>query len=442
MDDRRFDALARSLAGASSRRSILRGLLGIGGALTGWSALEAETDAARRPTPTPTPMRCPGQQTWDGFLCVCPGDAPHQCGPACCTGTHDDPYLRPPEHSECCDNACCLGTCYGEELCCPTNEQGTDLFPLPPSHKVCDGPDGQVCCESVQQCCFVDGCCDTVCYGGMVGNDFCCDVDRFCPGIDQESGLCCAGGETCCGAGTAENVCVDLSLEGSCCTIDDCSLDPGGCPVVCAANQCLPAPCDAGEVCCNGACCPADRCNVAAGVCCDDGQSVCGSDVDACCAAPLVCCAGSATCCSDAQCNDSGFCCSGDDIACLGDCCPAERCGAGGCCEPGMIACGAGCCDSATQYCTESQTCACTSGQCCNGDTSTCSQLGFDPQCVACVEGTCSDAGLQFQDCGTDGWCNAGSCIGCHGPGVECTDYRQCCNRQGYGCFQGICQRP
>jgi hypothetical protein len=38
------------------------------------------------------------------------------------------------------------------------------------------------------------------------------------------------------------------------------------------------------------------------------------------------------------------------------------------------------------------------------------------------VEGTCSDAGFQFQDCGADRWCNAGTCVGCRGPGVECTD--------------------
>ena len=61
------------------------------------------------PTPTPKPVRCPGQQHWDGNQCACP-DGSSRCGPDCC----------PNGQAECCDNACCYGQCYGEELCCPT----------------------------------------------------------------------------------------------------------------------------------------------------------------------------------------------------------------------------------------------------------------------------------------------------------------------------------
>ena len=64
MDDRRFDSLVKSLAGGASRRAVLKGLLGLGGAAAvGGTLLEGPAEAARRPTPTPTPLRCPGNQT-------------------------------------------------------------------------------------------------------------------------------------------------------------------------------------------------------------------------------------------------------------------------------------------------------------------------------------------------------------------------------------------
>lgn len=110
MDDKRFDAMTRAMANGNSRRQLLKRLLGIGVAATGGAALRSESaQAARRPSPTPRPPRCPGQQTWDGTQCVCPAGT-IGCGPDCC----------PVGVATCCDNACCYGNCYGEELCCPT----------------------------------------------------------------------------------------------------------------------------------------------------------------------------------------------------------------------------------------------------------------------------------------------------------------------------------
>jgi hypothetical protein len=52
MDDRRFDALVRSLAAGTNRRQVLRGLLAIGsGAIAGGTVLDA--GAARRPVQRP-----------------------------------------------------------------------------------------------------------------------------------------------------------------------------------------------------------------------------------------------------------------------------------------------------------------------------------------------------------------------------------------------------
>ena len=57
--------------------------------------------------------------------CCCPLGF-EKCGPDCCTaGSIPAPQ---PGHSECCDQACCIGTCYGEELCCPTNNRSSGEF--------------------------------------------------------------------------------------------------------------------------------------------------------------------------------------------------------------------------------------------------------------------------------------------------------------------------
>lgn len=88
MDDRRFDAIVKSLAEGKSRRTVLKGILGLGGAaLAGGALLEGDTDAARRPTnPTPTPVKCPGQQVVCGNTCCCP-TGQSKCGPDCCHTT-------------------------------------------------------------------------------------------------------------------------------------------------------------------------------------------------------------------------------------------------------------------------------------------------------------------------------------------------------------------
>lgn len=120
MDDRRFDHFTRSLATVGSRRTLIKGLLGLGGlTAVGSIVRQDEVRAAARPTPTPKPVQCPGSQTWDGTTCVCATGT--KCGPACCTGA-----------SQCCDNACCNGTCYGEELCCPTGQLVCNGQCLPP----------------------------------------------------------------------------------------------------------------------------------------------------------------------------------------------------------------------------------------------------------------------------------------------------------------------
>ena len=53
MDDNRFDSLTRLLASGVSRRSLLKGLLGIGGVTAAGSVLNEDADAAQRPMRLP-----------------------------------------------------------------------------------------------------------------------------------------------------------------------------------------------------------------------------------------------------------------------------------------------------------------------------------------------------------------------------------------------------
>lgn len=184
MDDRRFDQLVRSLAQPGSRRTLIKGLLGIGGiAAVGSIAFEDEVRAARRPTPTPKPVTCPGQQVPCDTGCCCPGDAT-PCGAECC----------PNSQATCCDGACCYGACYGDGLCC----------------------------EGGNPVCSVDGCCSGVC---VDNGQHCCRPAAVC------GDACCHDTERCCTAGLGAPVC---RPAGACCVDADCI---GG---ICDRGTCIP----------------------------------------------------------------------------------------------------------------------------------------------------------------------------------------------------------
>jgi hypothetical protein len=79
MENRRFDALTRSLAAGGSRRAVLKGLLGIGAAAVGGGALAGDVDAARRgfagprlPLGRPCTNGCPPNHTCIDGLCFDP----------------------------------------------------------------------------------------------------------------------------------------------------------------------------------------------------------------------------------------------------------------------------------------------------------------------------------------------------------------------------------
>ncbi len=230
MDGSRFDHIARELAHGASRRALIKSALGIGSAFAMRQTV-ADVEAARRPTPAPKPVTCPGQQSWDGSACVCP-DGMTTCGPDCC----------PDGLAQCCDNACCYGACSGEERCCPSGQIVCD--------GVCLGP-GRCCADS--DCTALDD--PDACVAGACADSACIETSR------------CGDEQQCCG----NNVCIGTEA-GACCTDDDCGersrcdqeshtceCAPNCTDVTCGGDDgcggvCLTGTCSNGRTCLNGAC--------------------------------------------------------------------------------------------------------------------------------------------------------------------------------------------
>lgn len=294
MDDRRFDSLVKAWAQNTSRRSVLKGMLGLGGGVFAGGLLRSgDAGAARRSTPTPTANKCPGLQSWNGSQCACPPTAPNICGPACCTGQPGDSHT--PTYTECCDGACCAGTCFGEEQCCPTNPGPGEQ---PPTHQVCETLDGTLCCPYGGDCCSIDGCCGTVCVGGPDGRSYCCAESDVCAGGPASSGLCCTGSTPLgCQCGTDANACIGDSLD-DCCSDEDCSADgPFDCRSVACdpeTHTCVRTPNDAAcgpcGICDAAGQCSAGTCGGICSTCAQNPQtgafeckSLCGASAPQCC---------------------------------------------------------------------------------------------------------------------------------------------------------------
>ncbi len=425
MDDRRFDVLTKALAGGSSRRSILKGLLGFGGALT--TAGVVGVDAARRPAPTPKPVSCPGQQFWDGAECVCPNDL-FECGPDCCGSSE-----------QCCDNACCPygSVCIAEEQCCPVGR----VCPSYPSGSCC--PNGTLCCPSGDSCFDpAGGCCDTSdcptddCNPVSCENNVCV-YQPLTDGTDCGDCAACSGGVcvstcngTCC---PADDACVDLA-NGGCCSVDDCpardchsvtceehicvyqsfadGTDCGDCQE-CTGGACT-YQCATGETCCTGT----DTCvDLENGGCCGDAD--CPPDP-----APCV-----ATC-SDHQCRPS------DSVAC-------ETLDGGVCCAYGETCAPFSAAGQSANFCCEPATTPCFDGAsvdvvCCGGSNScqdlTITTTGDNWLCQsnpALCQQLCAEY-PEFCQTLTFPICCPGDTEVCYGPNVAasmCCGVGQTCNQ-------------
>lgn len=305
MDDRRFDALARSLASGANRRQMLKGLLGLGGGAIAGATLHA-ADAARRPTPTPKPVTCPGQQHWDGSACVCPGGTTI-CGAECC----------PNGQAQCCDHACCYGECYGAELCCPSPSEYCAV-----TGECC--PVGMICCPesgciSPDQCCAATDCEHQTCQAVECTGDHTCAYTFDCTVDDG----CCIGEfchrRDCQDDGSCSELVFDCNQhgnQGSCCEAGEVCLTDGSC----CAPTCDGVPCGGsdgcggvcgcpeGLSCLNGGCFRMFQSCVGVHACDSCGGCRCGTDL----ASGLTACMNSdtfaGTCESSADCPSGSTC--------------------------------------------------------------------------------------------------------------------------------------
>lgn len=208
MEHRAFDTLVKQLAQGSSRRSLLKGVLGLGGAAAAGTLLDAQADAARRgysgPFPKPT---------------VIPG--PPTCNDQNCYGCRE------------CVNGIC--TPNPQELCYDHTDQCLT--------SVCN-PDGG--CSYPFDCRVNDGCCG---YGHLCNQSsgqcecdasLCCGVD--CPGCQEcENGACVRKPENCydhtdqclasvCNADGGCSYPFDCRVKDGCCkTGETCSSSDGQC---------------------------------------------------------------------------------------------------------------------------------------------------------------------------------------------------------------------
>lgn len=293
MDGHRFDRLARALATGSSRRQVLKGLLGLGGAAAVGGAILSDSDArtigsrpSLPPPPTPKPPPTPTATPTPTPPPLCQG---YRCGLDCCD-----------EEIQCCDGECCP-----DGASCLTR-----LFPEDPSvqeetccrnDQICDTSTVK-CCADGQQCCRRDG------QAFCIPIESCC-VDDDCPKINCQRGSCAEDG-----------TCVykfDCTLGADCCESSDscspasCNPETGSCDQTTIACGCVSdgngetvscGQCPSETPCCsNGACGPCPACVCPHGptvVTLADGRTL-GSNGGAVCISP---------CSSDADCTCGQLC--------------------------------------------------------------------------------------------------------------------------------------
>jgi hypothetical protein len=440
VDDRRFDSLTRSIARGASRRAVIKGLLGLGGAaLTGTvvaEGTEARTAGTRTriaPPPAPTCPTgegtcggttsahcCPHGRCFDGVCCADPATEP--CGSGCCpTGKCTD------DGQTCCtdsDESPC-GT-----ICCPHNtcarEGNTDICC---TDYVC----GLECCGSEDQCCDGECCPDgTLCLVKAVGGEsigveeeVCCPVEQICDGqccdgtcFDPDFSVsgnrittfaCCPAGSRVCPATDGDRC---IPGDGCCADTDCADLDAPGCLVPrCVDNVCRAVP-DIDE------CVEFDSDGCRVPVCSDTGECSYVPDDG-------ICVSGG--CETNGFCNDSGFCeWTLDPSLCTGGGpCTAGVCLTGGDCRYDPVQTGGACIGQAG---------ICCFGQCL--DVSTCPACQNDGHCgpdQRCCEGTCADCCDNF-DCSVPGPFSNGVCVSGQCQCTPSTQEEVCSSVSGQRC--------
>ena len=447
MENRRFDALTRSLAGGISRRGFLAAL---GATIVGARAVSAQNGC-----PPGQTANKKGQCGCPSGTDACPGgcfdlrsDAANcgACGQTCIGGECRKTACRCPAGTRLCGGACLptdadLANCGGCGVVCPA-------APSPCLAAVCQaGACGFVpaneglACSDGDACTAADVCLGGVCTGGEA---VACTTDNPCltascdpatgcvtapkpRGTPCDDATLCNGTEACDGAGTcAAGIAVVCAPPGPCQEAGVCDPTTGACAY---ANKADDTACDTGNRCTQDSC--------LAGACVE------GADIV------------TPTCTASGQCRDAGTCvpatglCSdpatADGTPCDdGDACTVDDTCQAGSCVPGPAT---GACGAANGVaCTLDTQCAsgfCTNGVCCNVATcgSNCQRCD-----VAESAGTCRNSCPGESACMNRGFCSGRDGGICGNPipqadGTACGSFGpSLCVADAGACQAGACQ--
>lgn len=496
MDDRRFDALTRALAGGTSRRTAIKGLFG--GAVGGIAVATRLGKVGAQPPPEcETVLDCSLPDTCTTATC----DFDESAQKSYCHFLYCDGY--------CCENGTEIGTCVAGGDCCSDVDcvAAADVC----SKAICNNGtceavagcnEGDVCCgqgtdsaHCSPECCGDGDCTASSC--GTCGEDGYCHYPQCCDsgdcatypcGVCNDLGIC--EYVECCSSYDCQGPCETCNSDGVC---ERCLLGTECCGDICVTTGTC---CDGfGESCSHGG---DDDDDVAAGdyqlsccdglLCCDAGKGThacyeCCGDWD--CEKGSVCAYGvCAQCADDSQCGKGEICCYGECV--YGECCSllvptdvasagledlhtcgaCEHCADNWCrsdCESWQVCCESspdyfqcvseseGCCGLSGDWCQELTAADDLNGRCCEGlnccyDDKTksgyCSECCGDWDCQSgyCCGGVCQAECCDDKDCEW-GVCVDGYCKECRddwgcGKGEICCEgsceYRECCGLGDY----------
>jgi hypothetical protein len=444
VDGDRFDELSRLLAGAVSRQSVFRLLIGAG--VSGLAALAGDRDGERPVLETEAKKkkrkkrkrrkgrsngRCPDQHD---RVCHCPPGNTDNCHTTGDGGGHENDELdccctrngRRNPRCSCDGNECCKPagtTCANSSQCC----DGIICINIVGGIGVCADRGG---CQALTCADFPDRCGPQD--DGCGGQTIAC----VCPDPTDD----CVGG-VCVGPSCEPLTCADFP--------DQCGTFADGCDgeidCACASGGCCDGVCEDGAACCQANDCPRQLCQDRA---CNDGTCEYTPVEDG---EPGPLCTGQGRLCCDGDCLSDGQCCTVQD--CQEQACQTVECVDSECVYTPVQDGGQGpLCTGSGDFCCNGDAC-CEAGALCL-DFGCCIPETMDESCA----GSSVDCGMVSDGCGGEYDCGtcvsgltciAGACLPsggrrkkrCKGKGLASQPCKgkKCKCKGGRNCHNGKC---
>ncbi len=419
MEERRFDAWTRALGAATSRRQVLKGVLGgVLAAVVGRSVEPAVVDAA--PGSGCSVRACERKVSQFFTTCVegcaVSGALRRTRDPRIKAYCRSNCYLASKALSEQCQHN---GGCFGNDGTCCT-DQCVDLDTDPNNCGGCGHacPEGHACVDGQCQCEDDQAYCGNQCVYTQTDNNNCGACGHTCTGCETCLGgecqpLNCGSGQVCC-----QHLCIPACQGGP--------PDPNTCLCDVCDGQANGLSCGPEQVCCNQHC---------MSEACPDGKKF---DLNSCA------CQCTPITCPDGQTQDPITC------QCVSICLSAP---VGTSCGSNMECCGQQCvstqCSFGREFSIDTCQCECTPIECPSGEsqdplTCQCTSKCAGVKCGTCQtcdpnSGTCVNADNN-SDCGGGNVCCDGVCqADCTCTGVSCSNGDCCADDSNYACCDDGC---